>query len=106
MPCAVMRYPQEQVQEDARRSRRIAKSRELFEQQYCCEFSRDSILPEPSVLTCLFRGLSRTAHGILKSCLYYLPAISFFTAASSPSSVSSYIGKTPRTMLIVRAPHA
>ena len=29
----VMRYPQEQMQEDARRRRRIDKSRELFEQQ-------------------------------------------------------------------------
>ena len=61
--CAVLRYPQEQVQEDTRRSRRIAKSRELFEQQLCCEFSRDSILPEPSVLTCLpvpRRGMTRT----------------------------------------------
>ena len=31
--CAVMRYSQEQMQEDTRRRRRIDKSRELFEQK-------------------------------------------------------------------------
>ena len=81
------------MQEDAKRSRRIAKSRELFEQQLCCEFSRDSILPDLSVLTCLRRGPGRTARPACKRAasfetaplLYFLRY--FLTSASYSSCV-------------------